>query len=391
MKDQVKIPMSFILEMDDVGWIDGRDYTEEGKASRSGLNRDHCLKDYELLKALTEKTGNHVAAAIVVGDWDKDNFLRGEVGFTHDPEGWDQKSKIDVEYHKKCLDVLEEANVDYMIHGVLHGRYDENGKRITECEYLLSRKKEDGSPERYLPDEEDLRRRLDMFFKIYNAWGLKQKIRGFVIPCGVRFATEETVKRVAKVLAEYGIRYWSDSFTYPEFDSNLKVYSGVACFRWKGNKTSTPWDEVGLDARKLVVANEEESAKMTCLHGTHWTNFLNLDPDKSAENLPGWVDFMERQSQVFGSVNAHDLPEAVNQLFYHEFAISSWEENTLTVDLSKVLENALDCHKKEFFLSVKKGISPKTCEGGTLSLHQEKNDFITYKICHEGELVRIAF
>ena len=121
MKDQVKIPMSFILEMDDVGWIDGRDYTEEGKASRSGLNRDHCLKDYEFLKALTEKTGKNIAAALVVGDWDKDNILRGEIGFTHDPEGWDQKSKIDVEYHKKCLDVLENANVDYMIHGVLHG------------------------------------------------------------------------------------------------------------------------------------------------------------------------------------------------------------------------------------------------------------------------------
>ena len=48
MKDQVKIPMSFILEMDDVGWTDGRDLNCEGKASRSGIDRDHCIEDYEM-------------------------------------------------------------------------------------------------------------------------------------------------------------------------------------------------------------------------------------------------------------------------------------------------------------------------------------------------------
>ena len=42
MKNLIKIPVPFILEMDDVGWIDGRDYSNQGCASRSGLNRNHC-------------------------------------------------------------------------------------------------------------------------------------------------------------------------------------------------------------------------------------------------------------------------------------------------------------------------------------------------------------
>ncbi len=391
MENQVNIPMGFILEMDDVGWIDGRDYTKEGKASRSGLDRNHCIEDYQFLQALTEQTGKNIAAALVVGDWDKDNFLRGEVGLTHDPENWDQKSKINAEEHQKCLDLLENANVDYMIHGVLHGRYDEEGKLVTECEHLLSRKREDGSPERYLSSEDDLRRRLDMFFKLYNSWGLKQKIRGFVIPCGVRFATEETVKRIAKILSEYGIYYWSDSFTYPEFDSNLKVYHGVACFRWRGNKAPMPWDAVNLDPSTLLVSNEEESNKMTCLHGSHWTNYLNLDPKKSIDNLPGWIDFLNRQAEVFGSINAETLAQAVNQLFYHEFAKATWNGSTMNIDLSEVKNQALECHEKEFFLSVKKEISPKECVGGTLLLWEEHKSFNVYKIRHNEWEVSVSF
>ena len=391
MKNQVKIPVPFILEMDDVGWIDGRDYSDQGRASRSGLNRNHCFKDYEFLKELTKRTGKHIAAALVVGDWDKDNFLRGKEGFTHDPENWDQKSIIDVDEHRKCLALLERSNVDYMIHGVLHGRYDEFGKCITECEYLLTRKNENGSYERYLPSEEDLRRRLDMFFKIYNAWGLKQKVRGFAVPCGARFATEETVKRICKVLSEYGIRYWADSFSYPEFDSNLKVYSGVACFRWKGNPVNMPWDKASIDPSSLVVLNKEDSLKITCLHGSHWTNFLNIDPDRNIDNLDGWVDFLDRQSEVFGSVNAENLASAVNQLFYYEYSKSFWEGNTLTINLSDVLYQALDFHNNEFFISVKKDTTPKNCDGGNIFLYEEKRDFVTFKVVHEGDKVQITF
>ncbi len=391
MKSKVIIPMSFVLEMDDVGWIDGRDYTEEGKASRSGLNRDHCIEDYEYLKALTQQTGKRIAAALVVGDWDKDNFLRGEIGFTHDPHGWDQKSKINVEEHRKCLTVLEEAGVDFMVHGVLHGRYDENGKRITECEYMQINRFPDGTHTRSALPEEEFRRHLDMYFKIYNAWGLKQKIRGFVVPCGNSFSTEEDTEKMAKVLSEYGIRYWANSFPHFPEGTTLQVHHGVACFRWGQAKPGIPWDEVSANAFERPVFCEENTTRFSCFQGTHWTNHLNLDPKKNLENLPGWLDLYRRQSEHFGCVLADGLAEAVNQHFYREFAKMTWEENRAVIDLSQVLEKAIEGHKKEFFLSVKKDLSPKACRGGTLSLYEEKEEFITYKICHEGERVKITF
>ncbi len=391
MQDQVKIPIGFILEMDDVGWMDGRDYTEIGKASRSGLDRDHCIEDYEILRSITQKTGKHLAAALVVGDWDKDNFLRGQIGFTHDPYGWDRKSEIDVEAHRKCLDVLQAANVDYMLHAVLHGRYDETGKRITEAEHLVIEKSPEGTERRYMIPEEEFRRHLDMFFKIYNSWGLKQKITAYVTPCGIRCSTEENTKKMAKILSEYGIRYWANRFPHFPEGCTLQVYHGVACFHWGGNRRSIPWDEVAVDPKALLEFNPEKQKFPSCLHGSHWTNFLHLDPKDNGKYLDGWVDFYKRQGEVFGSVNSDTLADAVNQHFYYEFARTQWEKNTLTIDLSEVKNQALECHEKEFFLSVKKEIAPKECVGGTLSLWEEHKEFNVYKICHNEWSVSVSF
>ena len=144
MNNFAKIPIAFILEMDDVGWDDGRDLRLIGRASRSGLPRNHAVEDYELLKRLTETTGKRLAAALCVADWDKDNLLHGEIGITHDPYGWDRASEIDVDKQRRCIDILENANVDYILHGVLHGRYGENGELITEHEVLERRVEADG-------------------------------------------------------------------------------------------------------------------------------------------------------------------------------------------------------------------------------------------------------
>lgn len=393
MKDFAKIPVGLILEMDDVGWIDGRDLRSEGQASRSGLDRNHVIEDYVHLKNLTETIGKNVAAAIVVADWDKENVLRGEVGITHDPEGWDQASRLDVAELEKCLAVLEEANVDYMLHGVLHGRYDENGAQISECEHLETVGDwRDKTMVRFLESEEDLRRRLDLFFKIFNAWNLKGKVRGFVVPCGACYASEETVEKMCAILAEYGIRYWADSFNYPEFKEsggNLKVYHDVACFWW--GRTKLPWDQVSSDPENVELQNTEDAERKTCLFGAHWTNFLNLDPKKNGEKLERWGEFMHRQGEVFGSMNADDLAQAVNQLFYSEYAKTEFGEDEIRFDLSEVDQKKLSCHKNEFFLSVKNGKEPTSCEGGSIELYETHREFKTYRISHSDLHVTVKF
>ena len=96
MMKKTIIPLPFLLEMDDVGWDDGRDLRLSGLASRSGLPRNHAKEDYEFLRSLSDSTGKNIAVALCLGDWDKENYLRGEVGVTHDPNGWDRGGVMDV-------------------------------------------------------------------------------------------------------------------------------------------------------------------------------------------------------------------------------------------------------------------------------------------------------
>ncbi len=129
----IKIPISFVIGMDDVGWDEGRDQRLSGKASRSGIPRNHAVEDYEVLKALSDKTGKNLVAALCLGDWDKDNLLRGEVGITHGPKGWDRASEIHVRKFEKYREALDNSpNIEFTVHGLLHGNYDENKRAVID-------------------------------------------------------------------------------------------------------------------------------------------------------------------------------------------------------------------------------------------------------------------
>ena len=43
MLNKIKIPVAIQITIDDLGWHGGRDDTNIGKASRSGIPRDHVL------------------------------------------------------------------------------------------------------------------------------------------------------------------------------------------------------------------------------------------------------------------------------------------------------------------------------------------------------------
>ena len=386
MKNKVKIPVSYVFEMDDVGWDYGRDL-RPGQASRSGLPRYHALEDYEFLNQLAEATGKNVAVALCLGDWDKDNVLRGEIGVSHNPHQWDRKSEIDIQKFEQYRDTLEKGRVDYMVHGILHGRYSPEGKMVNEFEFYDWEKQEDGSIKEVF-SEDDFRRRLDLFFKIYNSWGFKQKVRGFVVPCGGP-KNEDIQRKMCKILKdEYGIIYWADNFEFPE---TLRVMEGVALFKWSHNAGRIPWEACDFDPIVLGNIYGEDAKENSCLHGSHWTNFLRFNPKLNPGNVKRWAGYYVTQAEVFGGALANNLPEGVNQLFYHEFAKMDFCDNQIRIDLSVVDAQKLECHKNEFLISFKKDFAPKQCMGGTVSMYESHNDFDTYKIIHDGTEVVITF
>ena len=88
MERKVVIPAALILDLDDVMWHDGRDLRYIGQASRSEFPRHHVPEDYKIIDQLGRALNMKIICPICLGDWDKDNCLRGVVGVTHNPKGW---------------------------------------------------------------------------------------------------------------------------------------------------------------------------------------------------------------------------------------------------------------------------------------------------------------
>ena len=387
-ENTVKIPLSFVLEMDDVGWDDGRDLRLIGQASRSELPRFHEYGDYEFIKLLSDRIGKKISLALCLGDWDRDNLLRGEVGITHDPYGWDRASTIDLEKMGSYRDLLLASDSDFIIHGLLHGRYDEKGNQKNEKEYFDVVKHEDGTVE-YLFDEADFRRRLDIFLKIYERWGFGKKIRAFINPCFTGPAMPDELRaKMCSILYEYGIRYWIDPyFTY---GNEMKTVNGVALFCWSQNGGVIHSCSYDFDPSTLTDFVVPGSPANSCVRGTHLTNYLRFNPAKNKEQVEPWAEYLLGQAEIFGTALADGLDDAVNQSFYYQLAKITVRGGVCEIDTAEVEGRKLDCHKNEFLLSIKNGIKPKMISGGSIELCEVHKDFKNYRIVHTDEHISLA-
>ena len=327
--DKITIPAAFQLSLDDVAWHDGRDLRTIGQASRSGLPRNHHPLDYKMLDELGKAIDMKIVCPLCLGDWDKDNFLRGQVGITHKPYTWDRASEIDLEYAKSCFEAIESAEyIEYAIHGLLHGRYDENGKRIWEREYFIPL--DDTKKTSYL-DTDDFKNRRDLFFKIYNSWGFSQKPRVFVAPCGMATTNIDMMNVMAEILEPMGIKYWTNG-SLP-YTGILRTFGGIASIREVGG--NVPWEAYDFDPTYFTPFGDADKPIRSGVFGIHWTNFLHYNPENNLESLDAWVDFFHRQSEVFGALLSKDIAFAANQLYYKVFAKLDADENKCMIDLSE--------------------------------------------------------
>ena len=387
MLENIKIPVALQISIDDLGWHDGRDYGCMKKATRSGIPRDHVVGDYTVMNELGRALNQKILGKLCLADWDKDNFLRGEIGVTDDPVNWDRAHTIDMDYAKACFDEMEKSEyIEYCVHSIMHGRYDEEGHIITEKE-LFER----------LPDKtwipisnEELDRRLTLFFKIYNSWGFKQKLTVYGAPCGVPYdMTANQIAGLNAVLYKHGIRYWRSHWAYFQPDEVILSYPVKYVASNRQMSIAIPWDAYDVDIDALpecVLSDEEDHWGLVALH---WTNFLRLDPEENMKYLPKWIEYFKRQSEYFGIMISRDFEFSTIQQYHFRLARIEYADNAYVIDLSRLLKQNYDGLKKEFYVSLKKGVTPKSCAGGVIKLYEEKRDFNTYKITYTSEKITI--
>ena len=382
MKDTIRIPVAIQLRVDDVAWHNGPDERHLNRPSRSGIPRKHQPQDYRMLQELGKALNMKVNCSLVIGEWDKDNLLRGVPHVTWDPEGWDRASEIDMDYARRCFEALEGSDhLDYNLHGLLHGYYDA-GKLVTETQYYPYAYDEANkcytTTHRKLSKDE-FRRHLELFFAIYDSWGFKKKIRCFASPCGARFTPEENADYI-EVLKEFGLVYWHNGWrAWPKDGGKNKttVVDGVIVNRSCG--PILPWNAFDTDPKYIPIRDD-----LTPDYCLHWTNFIRWNPENDLQRVPAWADFFRRQAEVFGFMLPQDIDFADSQGLYSQFAAVRETEGQCVIDLSAVDDKNAIGQKNEFYVSVRNSTEPVLTAGGTMTLYETKNEFRTYKIVRDG-------
>lgn len=386
--EKIKIPFALQLCLDDVAWHNGDDLRYKGQASRSGIPRYHSVEDYQVLEAIGEALDMRIVCPLCLADWDKDNILRGEVGVTHNPRGWDRASEINMEYAEACMAEMRKSKyMDFAYHGLLHGRYDENGKLLTETEYF-SMERVNGKAV-YSVDAEDVRHRLDLFDKIRHSWGLDHKITTFVSPCGACGATPEQMHVISEEVARRGVRTWMNmGFA---FEDAIYTSDGVVCMKKGGNFNgkSVPWDAYDFDPKYLGDFTCTDKKTLSGAFGLHWTNFLRFNPENNFEKAPAWVDYLKRQAEIFGLMLSKDATFSASQAFYAIYSTVTETDGGAVIDVSEARAKAPTWVESSFYVSIAKERAPKGVEGGSVELYEEHKDFNTYKVRFDSDRIVI--
>ena len=392
MTENVKIPVALQFCFDDVGWDDGRDLRALSRASRSGIPRHHAIEDYKMLHEFGKALGQKIWAPLCLADWDKDNLLRGQVGITHDPYGWDRKSEINYELLEEARDILNGSEyIELVIHGLLHGVYDENGKLLHEMEYFKMIE-ENGKRKMVISSDEDFNNRISLFFKIYDSWGFTKKIRSFVSPCGFGSSDEWMIADLAERLKALGVKYWANSGF--SFEGPLGTYSDIAVMKKGGSFNGKygpmpPWEGYDIDPDLFMPFVDKRNQGGTNMVGMHWTNLLRLNPKRNLQNLPLWIDYFNRERETFGTMIAKDVEFSVTQQFYNLYSTVDMTEGKCVVDVTDAIAKKTSPCKDEFYISFTKDIAPKSCLGGEISLYEEHKEFNTYKVAHTSNRIEI--
>ena len=382
--ERIVLPLAIGIIVDDIGWHDGHDLRPMNGSARSGIPRFHHPDDVRALNAVGKALNTKIICSLVLGEWDKNNLLRGVPSVTPNPESWDAAATMDHEYTKEYFKALEESEyLDYSLHGLLHAYYDD-GKLNTPRQYYPNTYDEKGNINGYRwlsPEEFD--RMIDLFYKIYGDWGFKKKITTFVSPCGCKgFPESEGNIGYADVLLKYGIKYWCNSWNeYKQTLGNIRGLLGVR------GRTIAPWNAYDIDPDYL-----EPLKGLDPYFCGHLTNFIRYNYQNNFEYTEKWAKYFRKYTDQFGAMIARNIDESCSQSLYVEKAKLSCEGDAVTIDLAEVDGYGAIGIFDEFFVSIQGDNAPTMLtEGASIEYYESGDGYKTYKIKRSGaKLIKLA-
>ena len=379
MVENIIIPVGMAIIVDDVGWFNGNDERMINGSARSGIPRFHTPEDIKALNAVAEGLGIKIGCSLVLGEWDKNNRLRGVPRVTANPETWDASCNSRMKYAEEYFEALESSKgLEYYVHGLMHAYYNDNGKLLTARQYYPTVFDELGKEIgfNWLPKEE-FKTMIDLFCEIYNDWGFKKELKTFVSPCGCRGTIYDAGNiAYSEVLREYGMEYWANSWM--NSDEHIDIINGLITSK---GRCICAWNAYGMNPKYLAPLDRSKIDTHIC---GHLANFIRINPEDNFEYTDAWVKHFDENYNFFGNMISVDNAESSSQTFYSKFAkVEKWADG-YAIDFSAVDAMGAIGLKNELFVSMKDGTAPKSIVGGSIALYEEKAGYKTYKITRGG-------
>ncbi len=398
MIKRVVLPVALQVVMDDIGWFNGRDTRCSEGPSRTGFPRKHVAEDYAVIDAIGRAIGQKINCPFVIGEWDKKNRLRGMPHATYNEAGWDMASEINYAEAERCFDVMENAEyLEYAFHGLMHG-YWQDGISLADTEFSrpcsLDYKTKYAPSSWYVPvDNAYFESHMETFFKIYEDWGFKKKIRSFTSPSAVRQGIEEN-RHMVEIMKKYGMIYWSNG--WGAVKNLCEVIDGVIFINKAFTPVSVPYDAYGIDAEALADYSFERNDGVKyaeqAVFGLHWPNFLQFNPQRNMGGVEGWKRYFMRQSEIFGVMISKDIAFAASQAVYRKKSKLTFTEGGIVIDLADVDGAGALGLSDTFYISIENSLKPIALKGAALSVYERHGAFTTYALKRTWEgFVELAF
>ncbi len=313
----ISIPKPLYLVIEDVGWWRGEDGSAFQQPYRNRFCRPHCLADYMALTELSRRLSMRIAMGMVIGEWDRTDYLKKVPGATWLGSTWNNSSNRGPWLEEAAEYLI--ANRQYLeiaLHGLCHEFW----------QYGIMSRSEFHDDHGVMRPAGIIHEHLRGVAEILAQNGICDFPRLF-IPPALYHSFGNGAESFQKILYDYGIRYV------------ITQFSRARCYSPPVHEKIT-WEEkvLLLERGESPVAWDETSAAAPeTLRGPvvalHWSNLLHSDPGRNSEVVDVWAKAVMRASHGLDTVLASDVDACMQQAAAYYLAKMQLMDNSVEIDL----------------------------------------------------------
>lgn len=361
------VPMPIQVVIDDVGWWSGEDGNEQQEPFRTGIKRNHVPADYQAIVDLGAKLGVRPQAATILCEWDRENILRDVPTTTWMREKWDN-SKWVGPWLDEAADIIRNNQKHYelTLHGVGHEYWGDDS--FTRAEWA----DRDGT----MRPLDQVELHLDYYGKLLDQNQLGPFPTAFVPTAflhGFGLTGDHKIS-MAAVLKKRGVNYINTPF------NNMYNAKG-AQYGFFGIDAEVMTVDRGRDVLGWNIIGEKPDRMLkgpTC--GMHWPNLLHEDPQRNAEIVDAWVDFLKPYNSKPETLLAPDSSSFLTQLIHHTNTKLEVRESDIKIDFTETDKLKDQLRNNQVTLKIacddKLKFDSKTITVGSMEVARENNTWL---------------